>query len=602
RTESGIKDDKFPEPNQLNKKIRDFFGPYFHAVSANGEEKNGYHDDHPLKALGNLEKKMFDFQHGLMPIGAALLGYRYLFDSETNDSYNWFKKKIVAAHNNLLGGAYASRKTASDDGMISNKEPRITFDDIVGMEHAKDVLSLIVKYIEDPERWDRAKIAPEKGYLLTGPTRTGKSYMAEGLCGEIKRALKAQNRNPDEFGFYEISATLIQEKGMEVVMHAFKSVAPCVLFIDEIDLLGLQRAGGNSMLLNQFLVSMSGALDSDPKKQIIILAATNKPENMDEALKQPGRFGKEIRFDYPNFNYRKSYLTKRLSPLGINLDAFDLDKIALQTAGCSFEKLNTVIKVAFSNAKKSGHTLTQKLLEKALDSEIRLIRMDEGKDIPIAEKTLISVHQAGHTLATALLKTTHEVSKVTILPVQAKLKEEMVWQAYYKEEEDKQNPIEYGKLFTHQKHDTLNINSKDEMINMCKIQLAGHIAEEILSGSSGYTYHKQDTDHAMQIATAIVCEGLRMDRLPKNIQSEMFDKAFKLLNTCKKEMRALFTEHKATLQAIANELQKNLTLTASQIETIMQTGKLPDAATTKTTDSAIMASELGINEELPITA
>ena len=117
RTESGTRVDMMQEPHTFNEKTRDFFGPYFHSVSSNGQEVEDYHTTKPLKWLGLLEKKMFDFQHGLMPVGATLLGYKYLFDNETNDSYSWFKKKVMTAHNNLLGGAYASKKVVSDDAM-----------------------------------------------------------------------------------------------------------------------------------------------------------------------------------------------------------------------------------------------------------------------------------------------------------------------------------------------------------------------------------------------------------------------------------------------------------------------------------------------------
>lgn len=569
--------------NWLRKKVGSYADVGVNGLKTMPGERH-HNGRNALGSLGKFEEKWTNIDRGAMPLGKYLMaGFAYsMFKDKLTLATDWASKRIENAHNGMRGGAF--KKTANDNEVMI--EPKVKFDDLVGMDHAKDVLSMIVKYIEDPERWDRSKLTPEKGYLLTGPTRTGKSFIAEALAGEIREMMKTQGRNPDDFKFFVIKSSFIKQHGIANVLNMAKNESPCVLFIDEIDLLRLQRASGDTDLLNEFLVAMSGCLESDPKKQVIVLAATNKPENMDEALKQRGRFGKEIRFEYPSFNDRKSFLTKRLSPLAISLDSFDIDKIAHETEGRSFEDLNALVRKAFQRAKIMGTSLSQELLEEAIDTEIRNIIFDSSKQLPENEQNLLAVHQAGHTLVASLLDIGQQMSKVTIRPVLAKLKEELPWDAHYKDDNEKQKTIEHGKIFLNHNHDTLQIFSRERKINLCKMNLAGHIAEEVLLGSCGYSHHTHDTEQALQIAKSIVFEGLVPERLSKNKQDELFDKSFELLNACKAEVRQLLEQHKETLARLTKALKEELTLDAAQVAAIINpvaAAAQPSQATTSAT-------------------
>lgn len=574
--------------------LRKKTGPYYHTTGTMGygDMDIRYHTlagKNKLQFLGHVDRKLNTFKNGLMPIGAlALALYPDLFFDEFRAAKEWIVKKATALHYKLKGGVYKKKAQETENKV----EPKVTFDDLVGAEHAKKVLSVIVKYIEDPERWDRGRFPPEKGYILTGPTRTGKSYMAEALAGEIKKVLKKKDRNPDEFGFYVISASQIIQLGIGKILEFAKAEAPCVLFIDEIDLLGLQRVG-NKEILHEFLSKMSGVMDSDPKKQVIILAATNKPQNLDDALKQYGRFGKEIRFEHPSVEDRRTYLVKRLNNLSLNLDVFNIDKLVLETDGCTFEDLNVIIKRAFQKSKILGHVLNQEYLEEALDTEVRNIILDDSKTIPENEKTLIAAHQAGHALATSLLKTNRVIAKVTIRPVLSKVKEESIWVTYYQDDKTdditKQKTIEYGKMFTYTPYDTLHLDSRQEKINHCKIELAGHAAEEILFNGCGYSYHAKDKEKALEIAKSIMFEGLRIDIMPKKVQNEMIEKALDLLNTCKKEVTELLEQHKDKLQALTSALQQKLSLTSQEIDAIININKPQHQQSPKNADIAKIA-------------
>lgn len=593
--------------------LRDKVGAYPHVNNVQLEytdpQNHHYKGKNPLGLLGNIQLKIWQFFHNQMSVATVALPYLTpILKEKADQSYGWMSKKILEMHNRLKGGIYSQEAYASS----TKNEPKITFDDLVGLDYAKDQLSMILRYIEDPERWSRSGLKIERGYLLTGPTRTGKSYIAEALAGEIRNILKKQNRNPEEFGFYPISASMIKQNSLGALLEMARREAPCVLFIDEIDLLRLQRST-DADLLSDFLQSLSGILSGDGKKQVFILAATNKPQNMDGALKQRGRFGKEIRFEYPTFSERKEFLVKKLTDLAVNIDEIDVDKLVYETAGISYEDLNALIRTAFQKAKIFGRSLNQNLLEDALDSEIRCIRIEAAKNIPLEQRQIISAHQAGHVLATMLLPTGQKVAKVTILPVQNKLEEESLWtfgQEKIIRKDDEQAPIENGKMFTYSRHDTLNVLGKKEKLNVCKIHLAGHIAEEILLGECGYSYHVNDCikgcsdpEKAMPIALSIVGSGIRIDdKTSKEVRDKFETEAFKLIETCKKEIREILEQNKETLILLAKQLQEKLTLTGQEIEAIIaQACPAKDIMPMQAeiVDATAIEKALGIKEEQP---
>lgn len=605
--------------------MRDFFGAYAHinpsagGLATHHESDFHYKGKNPTGIIGNIELKIWEFLHNHMAVATIAFPYvAPMLKEEAESAYGWMSKKVVEMHNRLKGGIYSQEAYASS----TKNEPKITFDDLIGLDYAKNELSMILRYIEDPERWTRTGLKVERGYLLTGPTRTGKSYIAEALAGEIRKILKKQNRNPEEFGFYPITASMIKGNSLGTLLEYAKREAPCVLFIDEIDLLRLQRTT-DSDLLADFLTSLSGVMSGDNKKPVFLLAATNKPQNMDGALKQRGRFGKEIRFEYPNFYERKEFLTRKLTNLAIDLDEINIDKLVYETSGISYEDLNALIIAACQKAKIFGKVLNQELLEAALDSEIRQIRVEAAKNIPIEQRQIIATHQAGHVLATTLLPTGQKVAKVTILPVQNKLEEESLWtfgQERIMRKDDEQAPIENGKMFTYSKHDTLNVLGRKEKLNVCKIHLAGHIAEEILLGECGYSYHvndcikgHSDPEKVMPLALSIVGSGIRIDdKTSKEIRDKFEREAFKLVDTCKEEIRELLEQHKETLKVLAQQLQEKMTLTGAEIEAIIArtspaqakaagaTDNQPSAA--PAVDAAAVEKALGIKEELPAQA
>ncbi len=518
-----------------------------------------------LGTLGKTESVLYGFSAGTMALGVACWPYiKEFWNEELGIIRKWVTKKATIAHNKLKGGVY--RKKAQD---LEDLIPDITFEDVIGLEHEKEVLKLVIKYIENNKKFDRGGLVPQKGYLLTGATRTGKSFLAKALCGEIKEALERQGKTDNEFKFMEIKVSTINEMGITEVLRIAKFAAPCVLFIDEIDLLDLQKTR-DTRKLSDFLTALSGALEDDPKKQVIIIATTNNPENMDHRLRQPGRFGVELRFEYPGVGHRKMFFERRLSKLAIDPSMFNLDKLALETEGCSYEALGMLLTNALTIAKIRGNVLSQPLLEESLDSEIRHIMIKNGKDIPEIEQQIVAAQQTGFTLAHILLNSTAKIAKVTTCPVMVKQKEQLVGLDLYDQTKTIDNSgKEYGKLFVYHKQDTLKFNTREQKIIQIKLKLAGNIAEKVLMGSCGHSYKSNSKKEAYDFACNLMLEGMDVKFLAKQTKQDLLDQAYQLVKKCEQELHTLFEQNLEKLQALMDVLLEKHTLTAQEVYAVI---------------------------------
>ncbi len=563
-------------------------------INPQGVVMKPYHKGYEEMAegLGNsgLANAVFsDLMLAVNPISALLTAFLFReYSSAWEQVKPWIIKKRNTVWNSLRGGAYAKTNVKG----VWDFESTVHFKDVVGLEEVKESLSFIVNYIENPEKYINMNVRPETGFLLTGPPRTGKSFMVDALCGEINDMLTKHNRQND-FKYWKIDSSIINQFGITDIIETAKSNAPILLFIDEIDLLGLQRVG-NNQLLSQFLTSLSTALDSDPSKQVILIAATNKPETLDRALLHNGRLGKEIRFEYPAFRFRKSYLEREFNNMALDISQFNLDAIAQKTEGKSFEDLRAIIRNAMISSWIRKKSLSQQLLEESLDTEIRHIIMVDRKELPDSEKHILAVHFAGRALAMTLLDTHAALDKVTIQAVKTTLREEAQWEELMqKNERDKQQKIIYGDIFTKYLHDTIYLSSQQQIVNEIKSLLAGTVAEELLLGSSSYICHQKNNDQAYKLVESLAFEGLDPRALSKNKHRELADKTYKLFTQYKHEVKELLAENHDALIAIADALQELDTLTASEIQEIIdEVNSQEDAETEESNgDAAIIAAE-----------
>jgi len=523
-----------------------------------------------LGPLGQLESKIVGYTSGRMPIAKLFVTFvaPILFYKEFVKIKKWVTNKATQIHYKLMGGIEG--KNAKDD--YHNETPRYKFTDVVGLEHVKQELKPVIEYIKNCARFERVGIGPEKGYLFAGKPGTGKSFMAEALAGEILAALTEIGQSSNKFKFIPFEASeileIIRERGVsdgiDAILNYAKKNAPCIVFIDEPDLLGLQRTS-NRDLLSKLLNAMNGFLSNNMSDNIILLAATNRPDNLDPALLRRGRLGKIIYFEYPSFESRKKYFHKKLFPIVADTSEFDLEKLARETEGCTFEAIQSVIRKAFQVTKIKGVSLRQKDLEIALNQEIRQILTDT-KNISKEEQKIIAANQAACALSNILLDPSNKLACVTINPVMRAIRESCVWDRYYKQE---QSMIQAGKIFTKKDKDTVEVYSYDEKIKKCKIKLAGPIGEEILLGNCGYSYDNESQQEALNIALSLVSEGINLKNIPKYFQEKYYVKAMEIIETCKKELRELLEQNKQHLENIYNTLLEEKTLDADQVKEII---------------------------------
>jgi ATP-dependent Zn protease len=462
-------------------------------------------------ALGKFEAVMRGFKNGNYFLGASFLGgVSYLGGSYLPEFLHWSTRNIKTVDNFLMGGAYKNR---SSDTYVYSSD--VTFDNIIGQEDAKKYGHELCQYLKNPELFDRTKITPSTGILLFGDTRTGKSYFISALFGEIQKTLGSEGAS---FKMHKISFEEILKLGIDRIMEFARYEAPVIIVIEEIDLLGLQRTN-NAQRLAEFMTAMSSCLQENTlDKTVIVIGTTNKLENLEPALRTDGRFGKHLFFDYPTFKYRKEFIEHELIKTACDPDHFDIDKLARDTAGCSFEKIKYFIKRTFLRAKLYNETVSQESLERSIDENIRGISANEVI-LDAEQKELIATHLAGHTVASILLDPHQKISKVTLRDVANKIEEQWVGMSMVNKDA-KQEAMEHGKIFANYDRDMPGLESKQEKIKQCKIALAGHVAETLLLGSCGYGYHPQDKQLALTIAKSITYGTLDLTTLTDKIRDQ----------------------------------------------------------------------------------
>ena len=495
--------------------------------------------------------------------------------AEFHNFYPKIKKQLDILKNKLKGGVYMKEAERAAEVVET-----VRFKDIFGQSEIKRYFQLLVDYLEDPETFDRLGLTPPKGILCIGDTRTGKTFCVNALFGEINEMLDRTGQS-GKYKLINLPARLIQVRGMEYIKQELQQYAPCIAFIDEIDLLDLQRTGQNNTL-SEFLTAMGDAVNSkDSKKQVIVIAATNRPETLDIALRQPGRFGKELRFEYPNYQDRLGFIRERLEELSLSSDAINVTKMAQYTENKSYEALNMLIRNAIIKARLRGEVLTQAILDETLDEDIYHIIPNYTKQIPEEELNILAAHFAGQALVITMLDNSIRLAKVTVKQVMTELKEEMMGTHLWSNDKNKeQQRFEYGKIFTCHAQDSISMSSRAAKLKLCKMYLAGFVAEELLLGSCGYSCHAEvDKNSALSLAQSIAFEGYDIKTMPRHIQNQKHDEALALLEQCKKETRELLTQNSDALEKLAHALTTHQTLDHEQVKAVVQPAAVAQPAT-----------------------
>ena len=378
------------------------------------------------------------------------------------------------------GGSGIMGVGKSNAKVYVQKETGVTFADVAGEDEAKESLVEIVDFLHNPQKYTKIGAKLPKGALLVGPPGTGKTLLAKAVAGEA------------QVPFYSLSGSDFVEMfvgvGASRVRDLFKQAqqsAPCIIFIDEIDAIGRSRDsrfGGNDereQTLNQLLSEMDGF---DSSKGLLVMAATNRPEILDPALLRPGRFDRRVIVDKPDLKGRVNIL--KVHSKDVRLDeTVDFEEIALATSGAVGADLANMMNEAAINAVKHGR---QAVCQKDLFEAVELVLVGKEKKDRILskeERRIVSYHEVGHALVTALQKDAEPVQKITIVP------RTMGALGYVMQvpEEEK------------------FLNTKKELEAMLVVSLAGRAAEEIVFDTVT-TGAANDIEQATRIARAMVTQ------------------------------------------------------------------------------------------------
>ena len=295
--------------------------------------------------------------------------------------------------------------------VYGEKETGVTFQDVAGQDEAKESLQEVVGFLEDPQKYVKIGAKLPKGALLVGPPGTGKTLLAKAVAGEAHVPFFSISGSDFVEMFVGVGASRVRD-----LFEEAKKSAPCIIFIDEIDAIGDSRYGGGNdereQTLNQLLAEMDGF---DSSKGVLILAATNRPEVLDSALLRPGRFDRRVIVDRPDLKGREDIL--RVHAKNVNLDeTVNFKEIALATAGAVGSDLANMVNEAAILAVKAGRSAVS---QADLSEAVELVEMGKEKKNKILskkEREIVSYHEVGHALVSALQKDAEPVQKITIVP------------------------------------------------------------------------------------------------------------------------------------------------------------------------------------------
>lgn len=385
------------------------------------------------------------------------------------------------------GGAMNFGKSPAK--LLVKGENKITFNDVAGIEEAKEELFEIVEFLKNPSKFTTLGGRIPKGVLCVGSPGTGKTLIAKAVAGEADRPFFSISGSDFVEMFVGVGASRIRD-----MFQQAKKSAPCIIFIDEIDAVGRHRGagigGGNDereQTLNQLLVEMDGF---DSNEGIILMAATNRPDVLDKALLRPGRFDRRVIIDLPDIKGRYEILKVHARKVKID-EAVDLMSVARATPGCSGADLaNLLNEAALLAAKRGRAAVTSQETVEACD-KVRFGKERRSLEIGEDEKRTTAYHEAGHTIAAQLVKNGDPVDKVTIIPRGFSLGATHFL--------PKKNRVSYW---------------KKELVDQLIVLMGGRVAEEIFvhDASSGA---QQDISQATELARSMVCRWGMSDALGK---------------------------------------------------------------------------------------
>ena len=454
--------------------------------------------------------------------------------------------------------------------IYADSDIKTTFADVAGQNEAKEMLSEIVNFLHNPQKYTDIGASLPKGALLVGPPGTGKTLIARAVAGEAK------------VPFFAISGSefvqMFVGMGAAKVRDLFKQAnekAPCIIFIDEIDAIGKKRDsayGGNDereQTLNQLLTEMDGF---DGRKGVVILAATNRPEMLDKALLRPGRFDRRIQMELPDLEGRKAILQVHLKK--VKHETIDLDIVARATAGSSGAELANIVNEAALRAVRLGR---QRVITADLEESVETViagAQKKDKVISPEEKKIISYHEIGHALVAALQSHSAPVHKITIIPRTS-------------------GALGYTMQVDRGEHVLM---SQEDLFNRIATLTGGRAAEELLCNTVT-TGASNDIEQATQLARAMVTRfgmskkydmmgleqvnnaylgGNTTLNCSAETAAEIDEEVLRLIKEAHQKARDLISKHIPVMHEAASYLIEKETITGEEFMKILQ--KYPEQA------------------------
>ena len=481
---------------------------------------------------------------------------------------------LLAFVSKKMGGSMGMGVGKSTAKVYVEKSTGVTFKDVAGQDEAKESLQEVVDFLHNPKRYTDIGAKLPKGALLVGPPGTGKTLLAKAVAGEAGVPFFSLAGSDFVEMFVGVGASRVRDLFKEA-----QKMAPCIIFIDEIDAIGKSRdsryGGGNDereQTLNQLLAEMDGF---DTSKGLLILAATNRPEVLDKALLRPGRFDRRIIVDKPDLKGRLE--TLKVHSKDVKMDeSVDLDALALATAGLVGSDLANMINEAAINAVKNGRQLVNQAdLFEAF--ELVAVGGKEKKDRVMSDKErkIVSYHEVGHALVSALQKNTEPVQKITIVP------RTMGALGYTLQTPEEEKYLE----------------TKDELLAKITTYMAGRAAE-VLVFNSVTSGAANDIENATKIARAMVTMYGMSDKFGmmclatvqnqyleggaglicgENTASQIDDEVLSIINSSYAEAMKLLDENREILDSISDYLYEKETITGKEFMKMFRDMKgLPD--------------------------
>ena len=474
------------------------------------------------------------------------------------------------------------------------KSTGVTFADVAGQDEAKESLVEIIDFLHNPEKYTAIGAKIPKGALLVGSPGTGKTLLAKAVAGEAKVPFFSISGSDFVEMFIGVGASRVRDLFAEA-----SKVAPCIIFIDEIDTIGKSRdgsryGGGNDereQTLNQLLAEMDGF---DPSKGVIVLAATNRPEVLDKALLRPGRFDRRITVDRPNLAGRLA--TLQVHTRGIKLaEDVDLKKVALATAGCVGADLANLANEAALRAVRKGRKLVTQ--EDMLAAFEFVIAGSEKKNSVLTEyeKKLVAYHEVGHAMVAYKQKNAEPVQKITIVP-------------------HTEGSLGYTLLMPEE--DKTNLRTRDELMAKIAVSMGGRAAEEVVMNTMT-NGASQDIQEATGIARNMVAMYGMSDEIGMvalgSVRNQYLDGGYgldcaqdtaaimdrevkRILDECYKDAVSVIRDNREDMDKVVTYLLEKETITGGEMVAILE-GR--DPSTVEEAYASTRKSEEGFRPSQP---